>query len=195
MVGNCTQPSIGIRPKNLTHLKPPTRNSHISGREKASSLPTSDLGHPHRMSDDRSLSSEVQSLKSEVLSPKSVIRNLTSEVRSPKSKVRSQKSQVRCPLSFSLRKESNQPLRRPPIQTFSIRPKNPAFPKLSPKCQTSISRQSPLQNRPAHASSHASSSDLPTVPFAKPPDTCLLLCVKFRLGDSPICRTEVTRQK
>ena len=37
----------------------PTRNSHISDREKASSLPTSDLGHPHRMSDVRSLSSEI----------------------------------------------------------------------------------------------------------------------------------------
>ena len=46
------------------------------------------------MSDDRSLSSEVQSLKSEVLSPKSVIRNLTSEVRSPKSKVLSPRSEV-----------------------------------------------------------------------------------------------------
>ena len=92
-------------------------------------------------------------------------------------------------ISFSLRKEINPPLRSLPILTFRIRPKKPAFPKLSPKCQTSISRQSPLQNRPTHASSHASSSGLPTVPLAEPPDTCLLSCVKFRLADSPLGRT------
>ena len=135
------------------------------------------------MSDVRSLSYEVQSLKSKVCHPKSDVRSPKSEVQSPKSKVlsprpevRNPKSEVRSPksdvlflpLSFSLRKESNQPLRSLPIQTFSIRPRNPAFPKLSPKCQTSISKQTPLQNHPAHASSHASSSGLPTAPFAEP---------------------------
>ena len=40
-----------------------------------------------------------------------------------------------------------------------------------------------------------SNVDWPTVPFAELPDTCLLSCVKLRLGDSTIRRTEVTRQK
>ena len=110
--------------KRLQAFRPPTWDIHTG-------CPMSEVCHPK---------SDVQSPKSKVLSPRP-------EVRNPKSEVRSQKSQVRCPLSFSLRKESNQPLRRPPILTFRIRPKKPAFPKLSPKCQTSISRQSPLQNR------------------------------------------------
>ena len=139
--------------KRLQAFRPPTWDIHTG-------CPRSEVCHPKSVI--RNLTSKVRSPKSKVLSPISEVLNPKLEVRSPKSDV------LFLPLSFSLRKESNQPLRSLPIQTFSIRPRNSAFPKLSPKCQTSISKQTPLQNHPAHASSHASSSDLPTIPFAEP---------------------------
>ena len=117
----------------------------------------------------------------EVRCPKSVIRNLTSEVQSPKSKVLSPRSEVLNPksevpspmssfflfLSVSARKATSLcAVHLSRLSAFDQ--KKTAFPKLSPKCQTSISRQSHLRNRSIHVSSYASSSGLATAPFAEP---------------------------
>jgi len=86
--------------------------------------------------------SDVQSPKSKVLSPRSEVRNPKLEVRSPKSDVLFRSVSARKATSLCVAYLSR-------LSAFDK--KKTAFPKLSPKWQTSISRQSPLQNCPTHA--------------------------------------------
>ena len=129
--------------KRLQAFRPPTWDIHTG-------CPMTEVCHPK---------SDVQSPKSKVLSPRSEVRNPKLEVRSPKSDVLFRSVSARKATSLCVAYLSR-------LSAFDK--KKTAFPKLSPKWQTSISRQPHLQNRPTHASSHASSSGLATAPFAEP---------------------------